>query len=181
MNIFMISGKARSGKDTFGDALESVLVSRNYKVCRLGVGTYIKFYAQKYFGWDGREETKPRELLQMLGTEVIRKKIDPKFHVNRLIEDIKVLSNFFDVFIISDVREPLEIEEVKNNYDCVTTIKMIRPNFENELTSEQRKHYTEVAMDNYSDYSYEVVNGKDVSSLSLVATRIIDEVMGNES
>ena len=74
-----------------------------------------------------------------------------------------------------------EIEEVKNNYDCVTTIKMIRPNFENELTSEQRKHYTEVAMDNYSDYSYEVVNDKDISSLSLVATRIIDEVMGNES
>ena len=98
MNIFMISGKARSGKDTFGDALESVLVARNYKVCRVGVGTYIKFYAQKYFGWDGREETKPRELLQMLGTEVIRKKIDPKFHVNRLIEDIKVLSNFFTLY-----------------------------------------------------------------------------------
>ena len=49
MKIFMISGKARSGKDTFGDALESVLVSRDYKVCRLSVGTYIKFYAQRYF------------------------------------------------------------------------------------------------------------------------------------
>ena len=170
MKIFMISGKARSGKDTFSDALEGVLASRDYKVCRLSVGTYIKFYAQRYFGWDGREETKPRELLQMLGTEVIRKQIDPKFHVNRLIEDI-----------ISDVREPLEIEEVKKNYDCVTTIKMIRPDFENELTSEQRKHYTEVAMDNYNDHDYEVINDKDIDSLNLVATRIIDEVMGNES
>lgn len=181
MKIFMISGKARSGKDTFGDALESVLVSRDYKVCRLSVGTYIKFYAQRYFGWDGREETKPRELLQMLGTEVIRKQIDPKFHVNRLVEDIKVLSNFFDVFIISDVREPLEIEEVKKNYDCVTTIKMIRPDFENELTSEQRKHYTEVAMDNYNNHDYEVINDKDIAHLDLIATRIIDEVMENES
>ena len=181
MKIFMISGKARSGKDTFGDALESVLTSRDYKVCRLSVGIYIKFYAQRYFGWDGKEETKPRELLQMLGTEVIRKQIDPKFHVNRLIEDIKVLSNFFDVFIISDVREPLEIEEVKKNYGCVTTIKMIRPDFLNELTSEQRKHYTEVAMDNYNDYDYEVINDKDIDSLNLVATRIIDEVMKNES
>ena len=73
-------------------------------MCRLSVGTYIKFYAEKYFGWDGNDETKPRELLQMLGTEIIRKQIDPKFHVNRLIQDIKVLSYFYDVFIISDVR-----------------------------------------------------------------------------
>ena len=32
-------------------------------------------------------------ILIMDSPEVIRKKIDPKFHVNRLIEDIKVLSN----------------------------------------------------------------------------------------
>ena len=181
MKIFMISGKARSGKDTFGDALENVLINKDYKVCRLSIGTYIKFYAQKYFGWDGQEETKPRELLQMLGTEIIRKQIDPKFHINRLIEDIKVLSNFFDIFIISDVREPLEIEEIKNNYSDIITIKMIRPNFENELTEEQRKHYTEVAMDNYNDYDYEVINDKDISSLDNIALDIINEVMKNES
>lgn len=35
------------------------------------------------------------------------------FHVNRLIEDIKVLSNFYDVAIVADIREPKEIEEPK--------------------------------------------------------------------
>lgn len=180
MRIFMISGKARSGKDTFGDALERVL-SKDYKVCRLSVGTYIKFYAEKYFGWDGNDETKPRELLQMLGTEIIRKQIDPKFHVNRLIQDIKVLSYFYDVFIISDVREPIEILDVKSCYGCVTTINMIRPDFVNELSDKQRSHYTEVAMDGYSDYDYVVVNDKDISHLDEIAFDIVNEVMVDES
>lgn len=180
MKIFMISGKARSGKDTFGDALERVL-SKDYKVCRLSIGAYIKFYAEKYFGWDGKDETKPRELLQMLGTEIIRKQIDPKFHINRLIQDIKVLSYFYDVFIISDVREPLEVLSVKDCYGSVTVINMVRPDFVNELSDKQRSHYTEVAMDDYSDYDYVVVNDKDISYLDSVALNIVNEVMVDES
>ena len=117
----------------------------------------------------------------MLGTEIIRKQVDPKFHINRLIQDIKVLSYFYDVFIISDVREPLEILSVKDCYGSVTVINMVRPDFVNELSDKQRNHYTEVAMDDYSDYDYVVVNDKDIAHLDCVALNIVNEVMVDES
>ena len=42
------------------------------KVIFSRAGKYIKFYAMEITGWDGSEESKPRELLQTLGTDVIR-------------------------------------------------------------------------------------------------------------
>ena len=66
--IYLVGGKARSGKDTISDFMQKELEKDGKKVCRLQVSSYIKYYAQKYFGWDGSEETKPRELLIELGT-----------------------------------------------------------------------------------------------------------------
>ena len=85
------------------------------------------------------------------------------------------------MIIVPDIRLPREIDSVREKFDNVFVIKVNRINFESSLNANEKAHVTEVAMDNYSDYSYEVVNDKDISSLSLVATRIIDEVMGNES
>ena len=113
MRVILIGGKARSGKDTLADLLIETLEKQGKKVCKIQVGQYIKYYAMKYFGWDGQEETKPRDLLIELGTEVIRKKIDPDFHIDRLIQDIKVLSYFYDTFIVSDIRFAVEIEKPK--------------------------------------------------------------------
>lgn len=53
---------------------------------------YIKEYAKRISDWDGNDETKPRTLLQVLGTDIIRNTIDDKFFINRTIEDIKVYS-----------------------------------------------------------------------------------------
>ena len=96
MQIIMICGKARSGKDTLADFLIKDL--KDKKPCKVQIGQYIKYYAMKYFGWDGEEETKPRDLLIHLGTDIIRNQIDPNFHINRLIEDLEVLSYFYDIF-----------------------------------------------------------------------------------
>ena len=52
-------------------------------------------YIKDYFGWDGSEETKPRELLQNLGVELIKTHIDDSMLVRRMVEDIKVYSYFF--------------------------------------------------------------------------------------
>ena len=35
----------------------------------------LKEYLKDYFGWDGSEETKPREALQQMGTELIREEM----------------------------------------------------------------------------------------------------------
>lgn len=162
MKVFMICGKARAGKDTMGDLIYSKL-EKNHKICKLQIAQYLKYYVMKYFGWDGEESTKPRDLLTHLGTDIIRKKINPDFHINRLIEDIEILSYFYDTFIVTDVRFPVEIEKVKEKFDDVVLIKINRE--ESELTNEQKLNITETALDNYTDFDYVVDNNKSLDEL----------------
>ena len=175
MKIYLISGKARNGKSTLGEFIKNEYEKRGKKACELLYGSYIKYYAKTYFGWDGKEETKPRSLLQELGTEIIRKQIDPMFHVNRIMDDIKVLSYFYDVAIIADVREPIEITTPKEKYDDVVSIKIVRTNFESELSSKEQQHFTEVALDNFNDYDYEVLNDGTLEELNEKAISIIEK------
>lgn len=172
MQVIMLCGKARSGKDTLADYLINGL--KNKKVCRIQISQYIKYYAMKYFGWDGQDATKPRDLFNKLGTEIIRNKIDQNFHINRLLEDIEVLSYFYDTFIVSDVRFPIEIEKVKEKYNNVITIKVQRES--NELTENQKKEISETALDNYTDYDYFIDNNGTLEDLETKAKDLIEKI-----
>ena len=174
MKVILIGGKARSGKDTLADILTEELIKKNKKVCKIQVGQYIKYYAQKYFGWDGKEETKPRDLLNELGTEIIRKKIDENFHIDRLIQDIKVLSYYYDVFIVSDIRFPIEIDKPKNEFKNVFSIKVIREN--KELNDLQKKHLTETSLDNYNRFDYKIENSGTIEDLKIKAKKTLQEI-----
>ncbi len=175
MKIYLISGKARNGKSTVGEFIKEEYENKGKKVCEIGYGSYIKYYAKTYFGWDGKEETKPRSLLQELGTEIIRKKIDPMFHVNRIMEDIKVLSYFYDIAVISDVREPIEIITPKEKFDDVVSINVKRTNFESELSEKEQQHFTEIALDSFDDYDYKVLNDGTLDDLKIKVKEIIEK------
>lgn len=174
MQVILIGGKARSGKDTLADFLTENLEKQGKKVCKIQVGQYIKYYAMKYFGWNGEEETKPRDLLIELGTEIIRKKIDPDFHIDRLIQDIKVLSYFYDTFVVSDIRFPVEIEKPKKEFDNVTTIKMIRNS--DELNDAQKSHVTETGLDSFNSFDYVIENEGSLEELKEKAMKIVKEI-----
>ena len=70
--IYIMCGKAKHGKDTFSAYLKSVYEKNDKKVIVTQLSKYIKYYAREMTGWDLSEESKPRELLQQLGTGVIR-------------------------------------------------------------------------------------------------------------
>lgn len=178
MQLILIGGKARSGKDTLADYLVEEFEKMGKKPCKLQISQYIKYYAMKYFGWDGKEETKPRDLLIKLGTEIIREKIDVEFHINRLIEDVKVLSYFYDTFIVSDVRLPIEIEKPKSEFDNVVSIKVERPY--TETTLEQQKHITETGLDDYNSFDYVTINDKTLEELKEKAAKLAFEIGGKK-
>lgn len=157
--IYLLSGKARHGKDTAASFLKKFYEEDGKKVIFSRAGKYIRFYAMEMTDWDGSEETKPRQLLQELGTEVIRNKLDKaEMFIERQLDDIEIYSYFYDAIIVPDIRLPREIESVKEKFDNVVTIKINRINFETELTGLQQKHATETALDNYTDYDYVVIN-----------------------
>lgn len=175
--IIIISGKARAGKDTITNFMKELYQE---KMISLQYGSYIKEYAKKISNWDGNEETKPRELLQQLGTNIIRKNIDEKFFIKKMIDDIKVYSYFFNIIVISDARFKIEIDDIRNNFSNVISVNIERPNFDNGLTEEQKKHPSEIDLDDYKLFDYKLINNGTLEDLKLKIERLV-EVIDNES
>jgi len=163
--IFLIAGKARSGKDTTLQIIKDFYEQNGKSVVKLGFADYIKNYAQKITNWDGKDETKPRDLLQIIGTDIVRNQINKDFFINRICEDIMVYKYFFDVIIISGERFTNELDIPKKVFKNVKIIEIERPNFTNELTDKQNEHITEHALENYSNYDYLIVNDGDRKKL----------------
>lgn len=173
MKIFVIGGKARTGKNTLGDYLREGLKNYGYKPCVMHITSPLYSYARNYFEWDGNDNTKPREFLQKMGIEIIGQKLGKKdFLLNRLYEDIEILSEFFDAFIITDARLVREFENIKKKYPNVVTIKLERSNNNNYLTEEEKKHITEIELDNYDDFNY-IIENKDLKDLKIKAQEIV--------
>ena len=159
MKIFVIGGKAKCGKSTFGKYLREELKDYGYRPCVMHITEPLYSYARNYFQWNGNEDDKPREFLQKMGIEIIKEKMGKKdFLLNRLYEDIDILSNFFDSFIITDARLINEFKSIKEKYPEVVTIKLERNNYDDDLTDEERSHITESEIDNYEEFDYIIEN-----------------------
>ena len=173
MKIFIIGGCARSGKSTFGNLLKEELKDYGYKPCVMQITNPLYSYAENYFNYDPNKDQKPREFLQKMGIEIIKEKLGKKdFLLNRLYEDIEILSNFFDVFIITDARLIHEFLSIKAKYDDVVSIKLVRKDYDNKLTLEEKNHITEKEIEMYNDFDYIIYN-KGIDSLREEAIEII--------
>lgn len=167
----ILSGKAQSGKNEAANIIKEYYEKNNKKVVIIAYAKYLKDYIKEITNWDGLEETKPREILQQLGVELIKNKIDEELLIKRIKQDIEVYSYFFDVIIISDARFKSEIENIKDENTIVLNIL----GKENNLTDEQKKHITETALNNYHNYDYVVENNKTKEELKKQIIKIMEE------
>ena len=159
VTLYLISGKARHGKDTFSGYLSDVYKEHGKKVIITQLSKYIKYYAREITGWNLTEEDKPRELLQNLGTNIIREKLGKEdLFINRMIDDIDIFSCFYDAIIISDVRLKKEIDDLRHVFPDLVSINIFRPDFDNGLTEEQKQHKTEIDLDDYDKFDEQVIN-----------------------
>ena len=180
MKIFIIGGKAKTGKNVFGDYLKEELKEYGYKPCVVRLTEPLYYYASNFFNWSSSEVEKPREFLQKMGTDIIKEKLGKDmFLINRLDEDIEILNNFFDAFIITDARYEKEFNYFKDKYDDVITIKMIRENYDDMLKEEERNHITELEIDKIKDFDY-IVKNKSLDELKHKAIDIVRDVENYE-
>lgn len=173
--IYIFAGKARTGKDTCANYIKEFCEKNNKKYLCLQYSGYLKDYAKKITNWDGTDETKPRQLLIELGTGLIRGKMDRVMLVRRMIEDLTIMSYFFDIIVVSDARLPEELDMPREELDNVKIINVIRPNFENDLTTEQKKSLTEVGLDDYNNYDYTIINDGNLDDLKIKVKRMLEE------
>ena len=165
--IIVISGKASSGKSLSAN----IIKNNTSNTVLLAYADYLKMYAKNICGWDGNEKDKPRELLQQLGVELIKNKIDEKMLINRIIEDIKVYSYFYDYIVITDARFPNEIEDIKKEFDNVISIRINREKY--NLDKKYQNHSTETGMNEYNNYDYIIDNNDDIKALELKILEVV--------
>ena len=156
MRIFLIAGKSGSGKGEIAKLIKEYYI---YKLENSAITEYskpLKCFAKELTDWDGGLETKPRGYLQEIGDKV--RKIDKKFLINEMLKNLQVYEQLVDNVIVSDVRFPDEIEEIKLNYDQVYSIYVENQFSKSYLTIEEQTHPTETALENYEDFDYVLAN-----------------------
>lgn len=166
MKIITISAKAKCGKDYTAGILKKRLEERGAKVLVAHYADLLKYIMTAFFNWNGKKDEIGRTKLQYVGTDVIRKK-QPDYWVNFLCGIFEMFPEEWDYILIPDTRFRNENEVLKEKGFDVTTVRVRRPNFDNGLTSEQKKHESEVALDNY-DFDYYIVNMGDDSIIKEV-------------
>jgi len=173
LRVFLLSGKARSGKGTVANIIKKYY---REKCIEMMFAKTIKQYAIDFMGWDGSDENKPRKFLQTIGTDVIRDKLNnPNFHWNRVAEDIDILKHYFDNFVISDCRFPNEADLSKEKFGEKCVLLRLERDWTN-LTKEQQNHKSETALDNYENWDYVIKNNGSISELEEKITHILDSL-----
>ena len=168
--LYVLAGKARSGKDTTADFMEKYY--KDKKIIRLMYGAGVKIYATLLSSWNGSEEDKPRELLQRIAVD--SRKVNPDYTIKRMEEDINILKDYCDIIIITDARMPDEVIMPKEKFKEAVTIKIERPNFESPLSLSQQKSLTEVALDNFNNYDYIISNDGTLEDLDKKIINLIE-------
>lgn len=163
MKIISVSGKAQNGKDTTANILKSLLEEYGYRVRIVHYADLLKHICRSFFDWDGKKDDAGRNILQYVGTDVVRAK-RPNFWVDFVIDVIDMFQDEWDYIIIPDCRFPNEIERLKECGFDVTHIRVVRDNFTSTLTEQQQRHPSETALDNTTP-DYIIHNAGSVNDL----------------
>lgn len=171
--IILISGKARHGKDTVADIMMDELGGRSTKIA---VAYYLKDIAQRFYDWDGKKDERGRNLMQYLGTDIIRNQINEDFHINRLCEDIHIIFDDYDYIFVPDIRFENEIEVPINHFgSMVRTIRVNRPGYVKDMNRTQLNHKSETELDRF-DFDFIVDNSGDIEHLQLQIKDILNNI-----
>lgn len=163
MRVILVSGKARFGKDSSAFVMKELLEKQQKKSLIIHYADYLKLFCKTYLGWNGdKVSSDGRKFLQWFGTDVVRKNYKDTW-VDMIVALLKGIKTLYDYVIIPDVRFSNEIDKMRDNFDCVT-VRIIRPNFDNGLTEDQKNHPSETALDDYP-MEYELINDGDLEKL----------------
>lgn len=174
LKIFLISGKARHGKDTVASILEKELTSKGKRVLVTHYADLVKYICKTFFDWDGNKDEKGRTILQYVGTDIVRNK-RPNYWVEFVMEVLWMFGDNWDYVIIPDTRFPNEVDFPKQTYDNVYHINVVRPDFESELTEEQLKHPSETALDNVTP-DYVLYNNAGLEDITTGVKTLLDVI-----
>lgn len=180
MKIILFSAKAQHGKDASASILKNIMEQDNKKVLITHYADLLKFICKNMMNWNGEKDDKGRNLLQRVGTDVIRKQ-NPDYWVSFISGFLKMFPDEFDFVLIPDCRFPNEIQRMIDDEFDVFTVRVNRIDFESSLTDEQKNHVSETALDGYLfDYYIDTISQLDYLRQKLKIMYEYMKIIGGE-
>lgn len=189
--ILLVAGKKQHGKDTFARLAQDVLkkYDSQWTIRRLAFADNLKAAAKIIFKLseeqlygsekeisDYRYYKTPREILQLLGTEVVRT-IHPDTWVLSLIHQIdeewdqSACKPRRPLFVITDARFPNEIDLVHAHFGTARAVWIERP----DLVSEDG-HASETSLDDYN-FDYHVRNDAGLVEMTSKIETVLEDYL----
>lgn len=173
MRIFLLSGKTSSGKDEVAKLIKENAIY-NYKKCVVTrFAKNLESFVKELTEWDGNPLTTPLKDFQEIGASI--RGINPDYFINNMLQDLVIYEKYADVVVIEDAMLPREIDVFKTYFDDVYAINIINQFKESGLPVEQQIDLTEIALENYEDFDYVVVND-DLEKLKDKVFKILEEI-----
>lgn len=160
IKLFILSGKAKSGKSAVANIIQKYYGKR---CITISYAYYIKDYLIRMGMYDETNKEQYRKLLQDFGSILLHNRIDDELLIRRVCEDIEVFSYFYDIIVITDARLLPEIEIPKEKYKDAIVLRITSNT--RHIEEERQQHITETALDMYSGFDYIIENNDDLKTL----------------
>jgi hypothetical protein len=168
LNLILVHGKSNSGKGTSSNVIEKILYNQNKHVIRCSLSTYIRELTKNDFYWDSVDTLESRKFMAevyRIGTEFY------PYHMARRVweRDIVPYATKNSVVIVESFREKVNYDYFKilqdqGLIDDITTISVVRPNFNAIQDEEMENHVSEVDLDGF-EFDYIVENDGSIEEL----------------
>lgn len=170
VNVIVVNGYPRSGKDTFVNFCKEKLGAFGVSVSTVD---FVKYLAAQS-GWDGSKTPKNRKFLSDLKDLLTEWNDVPWKKVEEVFESIKIecfqyglRDNDFFLFIHS--REPREIERFQKEYGALTVL------IDREEVEGKQSNHSDAEVMNFN-YDYIINNDGTLEELEMKAITFIESV-----
>ncbi len=191
--LFVVAGRKGAGKDTF--YLRAREKNPGLRVVRFAFIDPLKHFCEEILGisraalggtqsdrnlpteydwpednpYGKRGRMTAREVLQYVGTDLLRKRFDPDLWVKSTLR--KIRETEFDIGVIADARFPGEVEAARSV--GATAVRLLRTPYPED------RHPTELALDGYPDDRFDhVVPDMPLPSYLAEVDRILTNISG---
>lgn len=171
VNVIIVNGPPRSGKDTFVNFCLEELTPYGHSISTVDFIKKIAYSA----GWDGEKTPEARKALSDL-KDIFSTWLDASYkNVKKAIEGLEYEAITYDLpksnfFLFVHSREPQEIARFVEDFNAVT-VCIKRPYFEGE----QQFNHADLNTDQY-EYDYEVTNCGTLKELKELAKTFLTVV-----
>ena len=172
--IIFISGKAQAGKTTTAYLMQKNIEANGKCAVIINYADLLKYICSAYFYWDGKKNDEGRQLLQEIGTDIVRNN-DPDFWVDFVKRFVSVFEGSWDYVIIGDCRFKNEISWAKEPGVGGIHLRVVRPGYDNGLTDEQKRHISETDLDDV-DPDYLLINDGSVIDLDQKIVSFLESI-----